>query len=395
MCGDIMKTQLFEMLTKWRIALLFSLIPVTLMIVALVYLFVNLREDIAVYASGHQHLDFRVFYLDNIIFSENPIPRNLDFLMSYTDYIEIENGFTANFSEEMIIQYSYRAEKRMVIRQMGADAHRIVFEEVYLMSEASGETTADRLHFGGDIYTIFPKEHIGLYFEFVEDQARQMAEENVIAQGVRGFTADLLIDFTYTIGSPEFGLNEQITRGYRLPLTTEVYTLYTTGMTNFEWQETLTARNEITLPVAVIFVAVFILSLYQLLRTIKKLMADPNKYRQEVNDILRKYAYEIVVYEEPAELARYPLRTVQEFDELLKLAVNLNKHIMCYKNDTYAEFVTIVDEYACVYVINYDEGASELYAGVVQEATISTKEEDIIEKTKEKDIMEKTNGGDK
>jgi len=45
--------------------------------------------------------------------------------------------------------------------------------------------------------------------------------------------------------------------------------------------------------------------------------------------------------------------TVKEFVDLLKLAINLNKHIMCYKNSTKTQFVIIIDGYACFYEVNY------------------------------------------
>ena len=44
---------------------------------------------------------------------------------------------------------------------------------------------------------------------------------------------------------------------------------------------------------------------------------------------------------------------VREFSELLKLSINQNKHIMCYRDETRAEFVVILDVFACVYVIDY------------------------------------------
>lgn len=212
----------FEKLPKWWGILLFSIILLALLIVAVSFLFSHFRGDNIVSASGRQHLDFRVFYLDNDIFSDNPIPQNLDFLMSYTDYIEIDSGFTANFSEETAIYYSYLAEKRLVFRHTGtadANLNRIVYEEIFTLSEASGEVTANRLYFEaenngepGGSYTIFPKEHVVTYLEFIEDQARQMETANMIAQGFRGFSAELWVDFTYTIYAPGFEMRSR----YRL-----------------------------------------------------------------------------------------------------------------------------------------------------------------------------------
>ena len=340
------------------IAFLCVFIILALVVVGIIHLAAYFREDITVSASGHQNLAFRVFYLENDIFDENPMPPNLNFLISYTDYIEIDSSFTASFSEEMQIYYSYHAEKRFVIRYMGAltgDLNGIVFEEVIPLSETRGELVSDRLDFNRGTYTVFPKDHIGLYFEFVEDQLRQMAEENVVAQGLRGFSADLLIDFTHIIQAPGFGLNEVVTQGYRIPLTTEIYTLSMTGRSNFDWAGNVAGSGAtITLPRVVIFVAVFALSVFGLLYTIKLMRSDCDKKRREADSILKKYSSEIVIYENPVDLEKYKTMTVPDFNELLKLVINLNKHIMCYRDKTQTQFVTIVDGYACLYTINYD-----------------------------------------
>lgn len=342
------------------LVIFFSLIFMALIAYAAIR-FIDYFEKIeTISASGRQNLAFRVFYMENTPFPENPIPPNWDFLMSYTDFIEIDSSFNATFSQEMDIQYSYRAEKRVVIRPMPSG--RSVFESHYILTEKSGETRTSRLSFNtendgpGGMYTIFPKEHIDLYRNFVVDQARQMEAENVIAQGLRGFSAVLYISFTYTVRVPEFGINETVTHGYRIPLTTEIYTLNTTGISNFAWEQTIgTTPADIDLQTAVHFVTLFIFSLAGLLYNIKKLLAHPNPRIREAESILKKYSHEIVIYDRPVSMSHYEPRMVQEFGELLKLAVNLNKHIMCYRHSEYTEFAVIVDNQACIYDIEYHE----------------------------------------
>jgi len=336
------------------LVLIFSAILLALIIVAVVSIRVYFHNDYIVTASGRHNLNFRVFYLENSIFDENPVPRHLDFLMSYTDYIEIDSSFIATFSNEMDVYYSYRAVKRFIIRHMGtADPSRFVFEEVFQLSETSGAAITNQLVFSAE-YTVFPKEHIGIYFDFVQDQVRQMESEGVIAQGLRGFSAELWIEFTYTLRAPEFGLNETITHGYRLSLTAEIYTFMTVGTSGFDWHTNIAVQDTvITLPRIVLFVAAFVLSLLGLIYNAKKLKEDPNVYHREVNFIIKKYTHEIVIYDKPVNTSRYEPRIVQEFSELLKLAINLNKHIMCHKGETRTEFAVIVDEFACMYEINY------------------------------------------
>ena len=350
---------ILEKPAPWRMAVLFSLIIFILTVAALMFFINNGAKDLFT-ASGRQHMEFNVFYIDNDIFNVNPIPRNRDFLMSHTDRIEISNSFTAQFSETVSIYYSYVAEKRLAIRYIGTTAHnRNVHEVVTVLAQESGNTQADYLHIGSDsVYTINPRGYIQTYLHFVENHANVLQEEGLIVHGLRGFTADLFIEFTHTVQIPEVGLNETILHGYRLPLTMEVYSMYMIGASHFEWSDA--SMITLTLPMAVIFSASFILSVLGLLSNIKKMGADNDEHLQTANDIIKKYNQEIVVYDRPIDLSEHKIMAVREFDELVKLAVNLNKHIMCYRDDSHTEFAIIVDEYACLYTIKYDEMHPEL-----------------------------------
>jgi len=362
---------ILEKLISWWTVVLFSLIIFVLVITAIVF-FISDGTDYSFTASGRQHLEFNVFYIDNNIFDENPIPRNRDFLMSHTDRIEVTGNFAAQFSEIVSIYYSYVAEKRLVIRYIGTTApNRSVHEVTTILAQESGNIQADYLHIRpGAVYTVNPREHIQIYLHFVENHAGRLNEEGLIVHGLRGFTADLIVEFTHTIHIPEAGLSETITNGYRIPLTTEVYSIYTIGLPTFELSDAST--RTLTLPMAVIFSATFIISIFGLLRNIKKKTADNNEFLQTANDIIKKYNQEIVVYDRPIDLSEHKVMAVREFDELIKLAVNLNKHIMCYRDDTHTEFAIIVDEYACLYTIKYGETHPELHDCIVNSEDFKT-----------------------
>jgi len=82
-------------------------------------------------------------------------------------------------------------------------------------------------------------------------------------------------------------------------------------------------------------------------------------YRREADTLLKKYSNEIVVYDKPMSFTSRVQRSVYEFSDMLKLAINLNKHIMCYRDENHTGFVVLVDGVACLYVINYKGGESE------------------------------------
>jgi hypothetical protein len=340
--------------------ILSSVIILALVGAALAYVYIYLRGNDTAEATGNASLDFQVFYLENDLFPENPIPKNYDYLMSFTDYIEVDSRFTARFSEITDARYNCTAVERLVIRHMStSDSNKnpVVFEMSYDLSREQGGVTADKINYpakgGSESYKIYPKDHIKLYMDFIELQNRQLESENHTVQNRRGFTAELFIDFTYDVSLPGWGINETMTQGYRLSISTESYSLTRTGSPNFSRSVVLNTVPQLTLPIIILYVALLSVSAYVLFNGIKNLRADPNERKQEALTILKKYANEIVVSEELLPLSEYTFMYVGEFESLLRLAINLNKHIMCYKDDEQIEFAVIVSDFAYYYQIDY------------------------------------------
>ncbi|MCL2426108.1 MAG: DUF5305 domain-containing protein [Oscillospiraceae bacterium] len=358
----------------WTVAL-FSLIVAAFIVIAIQFLFAYFREETFTSASGRHNLSFSVNYFDGTIFGEENIPLDQSFLMSYTDYIELENSFTANFSQRMDIYYNYHAQKRFIIRHMAtADAltSPVIFQKTFPLVETSGRVPAEELTSLGNEYQlylnsneivrVYPLEFIQIYLDFINEHRQQLDHmasrlggDTMIQQGMRGFSAELFVDFTHSLrnnaNSATGNLNQNTTYSYRIPLTAEVYTITTMGTPNFEWESAMSQSVDISLLGSVVFVALFTLSSFGLLHSIKKLTANPNIQQQQVNDILKKYSHEIVISDNPIPLEKYDIVNVLDFKGLLKLSISLSKHITCYKNEECAEFVVIIDEFAYLYNI--------------------------------------------
>jgi len=360
--------------TSMRTLILSSLLLVVVIIFALVFLVAHLQDEVVMGASGRVDVDSRVFYLDNEFFTDNPIGHHLHFLMSFTDYIEVDSGFTVRLDEAAEVFYSYNAVQHFVIRYMGTMngvGNPVVFEALTPLSSAQGSIFADEFSFPaansngpGGTYTIFPKNYTDLYLDFVATQRQLMYQENVIADGLRGFSAELLVDFTYSISIPEWGIVETAIEGYRLSLSTEVFTLATTGNSRSIFNSSVVLSDpppQITLPMIIIFVAAAALGIYGFTRGIRNLFADPNEHRRDALAILKKYSNEIVVSDVAPSLSQYQSMPVDDFSDLLRLAINLNKHIMCYHNSSMAQFVVIVEESAYYYKISYNGGVEITY----------------------------------
>ena len=379
---------LLNKIPKINTLILSSLLLVAVIIFALVYVVAHLRDDVTVEVSGRAGVDFRVFYLENDFFPEGPIPNRLHFLMSFTDYIEVDSSLNVRLDEETEILYSYDAVQRFIIRYMGAIdgvSNPVVFEYRTPLSSAEGSTFGDTISFPreggngpGGTYTIFPKNYTDFYLEFVDAQRNLMYQENVIAVGLRGFSAELFIDFTYNITLPEWGITETAIEGYRMWLSTEVYTLSTTGNSAAVFNRSIALSDpppQITLLMVIIFIAAAALSIYGIIKGIGNIYADPNERRREAMAILKKYSGEIVVSDMAPQLSQYQFMPVSDFRDLLKLAVNLSKHIMCYHDDDMAEFVVIVEDNAYCYRIIYDNDNIDIFD------SISAREETAAEDT--------------
>jgi len=358
-------------LTKYRRIILSMLLFLVSFPIALFYLFAYIQGDVTATASGRTNLSFRVFYLDNESFPYNPIPPDLHFLMSFTDFIEVESDFVIRFSEEVEFNYTYTAVKRLVVRYMATgdgNLNPIVFQEEHVLSEAYGQFTGNSIHFPaqdssliGGPYVIFPKYQIDTYLSFMDEQRMHMHQENVIAQSLRDFSAELFVDFIYEIDIPAWDLNEHIsiTNGYRFSLSTEVYSLILQGTPAFNHSFVLAETRQLGIPEAIALVSAISLSVYGFFSGKKLLAVDPNEQKQKANRIFEKYENEIIYSEIPLPLSKYTHIPVREFELLQKMAVSIDELIMCYRNERHVEFAVVVKEFAYHYKINYNENSSE------------------------------------
>jgi len=351
--------------------LLFSLPILTASaIIAVAFLIASTRLGRVIEATGRADGRFRVFYVENETFPENPIPHDLHFLMSFTDYIEVDSHFFAQFSEDVTVYYTYVSSKRFVIRYMATvdgNLNPIVFQNEIALGSFQGTSVSDSLHISGQdtngswgTYVITPREHIDIYLDFVAAQMQQMHQESIITQNLRGFSAELFVNFEYGVSIPEWGVYETVTQGYRIPLSNEVYFFAYTGTPTFSSIINLSVPPVQPTLLMVVAYAMFLgLGVYLLFAGIKGLKANPNPRNQKALEIREKYANEIVISDAPLSLNGFTLVRVEDFDALLRLAINLNKHIMCFQNDDYTEFAVIVDSYANYYSIDYDTNGGE------------------------------------
>ncbi|MCL2574067.1 MAG: DUF5305 domain-containing protein [Defluviitaleaceae bacterium] len=330
-------------------------------IIAFVFLVTQRHEEESFRASGSAGANFRVFYIEgNELFAENPIDPSLGFLMSLTDFVEIDSHLNVLLDEESDIHYSYEAVQHLTIRYMGNISGQlppVVYRLETPLSARQGSIRTNSFSLSTDIATIYPKKYFDLYLGFVESHRGLMVSENTIATGFRGFTAEISISFSYNISVPAKGINERIEAGYRIPISSEVYSMLALDEATSSFSRSIPIGEPpprltvLSVAIYVFFVALAVLGLQ---RGIHDMHGDSNPHRHKALILLKKYENEIVVSDTILDFPSYKILNVATFHDLLKLSVNLNKHIMCYHNDEMATFAVLVDENAYFYGIDYD-----------------------------------------
>ena len=345
---------------KWLLIAISGLALAAALAAAGLYALTFTSETTLVEATGRNNADFAVYYFENEFFAENPVPRDLSFLWHFTNFIAFYSGFTADFSDEFDIHYEYVARKRFVITH--GTGNSVIYERSFELSRVNGNIFGDRLAFDsggsrgspGGTYFINPGDYLEMFHEFLEYHDRHMGIEEG-SPTFRQFSAEFFIEFVYSVTALPIGISETSVRGFQMPVGGDVFTITETGTPGFTSSVTVThGGGEVNMAIVMVLVLAVAAGGLGLYLGISRLNANPNKYRQKADTILKKYAGEIIVSKTtPLDLSAYTVMKVEEFEEILKLSINLNKHIMCFYDTDKAEFCTIVDNYAYYYEIDF------------------------------------------
>ena len=334
------------------------------------------RQDIVHTLNANSNLRFNVHYVDNNIWGSGPVDNSYDFLMSFVDYITVESTGTLSFSETMVVSYSYHVTEQLIIRSgSGADVNAlpVVYTQEYLLSEGEGEVTARNLRFGnpddgmsaGGSFVLDPIRHIETYRQFIHEQTQQMDERNLQVAGGRAFSADMVLTIVVRFSADDtteqgirFG-TQTLTTGYRIPLTNEVFMLHSlgTGISSVSASHVIGLAGEITTGHILFLASSVVVNVWGIVYVLSLMTRDNNKIRYRTDRLIKKYTNEVLVVPYPHQLSGHPVEPVSNFKDLLKLGVNLNKHITCYRTDDEAHFYVAIDGL----VYHYHEDFTQWY----------------------------------
>ena len=110
-----------------------------------------------------------------------------------------------------------------------------------------------------------------------------------------GFSAEVLVDFSYNLRVPELGINETITRGVSIPFSSEIFVPEDTGTPTFELSEDIRGFEMPGIAVIAPIVLWYVLNVIGVFYGIRRLMPVSSDRRRELIEALRKYSDEISV----------------------------------------------------------------------------------------------------
>ncbi|MCL2411151.1 MAG: DUF5305 domain-containing protein [Treponema sp.] len=343
-----------------------GMIIVPAIVLAILYATTFVADVTFVEAGIRNNTNFSVFYIENDIFLENPI-QTTSFLRHFTDFIEIENSFSMDITEDLEIIYNFHVKKTLQIHHLGGGSSTVIFTDSAEIDGAAGTTFGNRLYFPstngdgepGGTYRFYPSEYAAIFSDFLASNEYHMGGE-VNPNNFRNYSAELSIEFTYRILTAPINFDQQLvsTSGYKFSIDQDVFSLESIGNSS----STASANIEEDMPdVDIIIVAALgsavVVGMVLIFLGMRNMTVKISEFEQKTNDILKKYAGEIVVSKNPINLSGYKIMLVDDFEDILKLSVNLNKHVMCHHSSSRAEFCTVVGEYAYFYSISNGEKA--------------------------------------
>ena len=311
---------------------------------------------------------FIVHYVENDLFGGGAMPQGRHYLKSFTDFVELENSFTANFDREIDLSYTYTATERLVISPSrsassngsgngngngSGNGGSPIYEESVTIASASGNGKGQSFSWGGEdsddgVYTVDLFAYAEIFQNFIEVHEAQMEEQEINGANRPSYNAELIVDFTFRLNAKEYGITKTLTNGFNIPFTTEIYYIARRASGEQSAEFIIPAR-EFRAPgfwTVSLLVLWFALLLSALFFCLRQLRMDENPLRREVQRVSKKYADEIIFMESPVDMSEHIPIQVMRFEELVKLALSGGKSIYGYQDDTGAHFVVFSDNHA-------------------------------------------------
>ncbi|MDR0930890.1 MAG: DUF5305 domain-containing protein [Clostridiales bacterium] len=333
--------------TILSIAISFLLIITTL---TLAFSYMFLFNTQSVKGTATQTVGHNVVYKPNTSFTQNKIQDNIkgSYLLSYTDYIQVNDSLNLNLDKAMDVTYSYNAYQNLIINYDSGNSTtptqvlNVVYPLKTVTQTANGKDFSFKPNHGaepGGSYSIDPYQFIKTYNSFLQEESKMIKNRNLIFSRSPSFSAQLVLTFEYTFVNAKNNLNKTLSRTVTIPLTNEVYSVTYSGAPTIALDEG--AKTSRSLPLGATFLmciiiasatCVIIVGVKSLKRKGGKSTKKENKYNED-KMIERHYGRNIVKLQSMPDARKVIQVKVTSFDELLKIAISGDKAINSYFSD--------------------------------------------------------------
>jgi len=292
--------------------------------------------------AGNNNLNYSVYYVENNFIGEGKRPADVNYIMPYTDYIEVTNGIT--FKDEGASYLLNVIETFTINYQNGSD-NSTVYQEKNEVVKQKRVNPGDP----ASIYTLDPWKHIETFNTFTQDRQSQVDARSVPGKNA-AYYAEVSMEFEHRIQSVNGeSSKETLTRQITIPLSGEVYKPVLAGESRFELTEGGGIASEPQSPLVIALVVLWLAVPCLIVIFCTKKLVDSRIGSNEADIILNKYSELIIMSIKPLDALGYKEIYVPEFKELVKLAAGLNKSILCYCFEKEAEFCVYADGLAYCY----------------------------------------------
>ena len=311
-------------------------------VILIVNLFFPKIENESFALSGNNMLQYNVYYVDNGFFGGGAQPTGVNYIMPYTDYIEVTNGIS--IKENVDVDCILSVRKVFTINYQNGD-DSMVYQTKEILYEKKSVVPGQN---GDTVYMIDPWVYVELFREFLQDKQEITEEQDPLGRNA-SYVPEVSLNFEYILTSGDS--REVLTRQIVVPLSNEIYKPVLIGESSFDFAtENGGPTRESPSPLVMVLLGVWIAAPLVLIAFAVKRITENRGTPYEFDVIIGKYSQLLVKSISPIDTEGYKDVYVHDFKELVKLSAGLNKSILYfYHQGKEAEFCLFADGLAYCY----------------------------------------------
>ena len=306
--------------------------------VILLYQSLIIKNEEYINYTEKSNLDYRVFLKENDFYEDKFLNKDMLYVASLIDYIDIDYLYNFNISEKVDLDFNYNISAKLSI--MDSEGKKIYLTKDYKLSEDKNFSLK-----GSQDHTII--EHISIDY----DEYNKIANSFKSTYGLET-TSKLSVYLNIDKKSNDDKIKELSPTNNMLieiPLSEKSISIQMdykdiNNNSNIIKQKSISISNYILAIVAGILLIISLYAVISLLRLIGLLSPKKSKYDKYISKIMRQYDRLIVNSYTCPNLRNYNVVKIKEFNELLDMRDNLKLPIMYY---------SIIENQKCYfYIVN-------------------------------------------